>query len=230
MPELSLNETQLKDLMKAAVLEIFEERRDLFQELIAEALEDIAMIKAIDEGKDSEPVSRDAIFAILEQPEWRLNLEKPLKKTWESYEKKHCWIKFATRLKPWNQHRRSMKLLMSRSSKARMGTFVFVSAIIVLACFYKKTQFSLSGWCTVGSFIAIFHKAQLDAIRDLLRTPPGNWTAKQIAAQFKGRTTQKKLDEIAENLERLEWFGRVILAHRDDLAPWHYTDAAKQRA
>jgi hypothetical protein len=69
MPELSLNETQLKDLMKAAVLEIFEERRDLFQELIAEALEDIAMIKAIDEGKDSEPVSRDAIFAILEQPE-----------------------------------------------------------------------------------------------------------------------------------------------------------------
>ena len=25
--------------------------------------------KAIDEGKDSEPVSRDAIFAILEQPE-----------------------------------------------------------------------------------------------------------------------------------------------------------------
>jgi len=69
MPELSLNETQLKDLMKAAILEIFEERRDLFQELIAEALEDIAMIKAIDEGKDSEPVSRDAIFAILEQPE-----------------------------------------------------------------------------------------------------------------------------------------------------------------
>jgi len=69
MPELSLNETQLKDLMKSAILEIFEERRDLFQELIAEALEDIAIIKAIDEGKDSEPVSRDAIFAILEQPE-----------------------------------------------------------------------------------------------------------------------------------------------------------------
>ena len=69
MPELSLNETQLKNLMKAAVLEIFEERRDLFQELIAEALEDIAIIRAIDEGKDSEPVSRDAIFAILEQPE-----------------------------------------------------------------------------------------------------------------------------------------------------------------
>jgi hypothetical protein len=69
MPDLSLNETQLKDLMKTAILEIFQERRDLFQELIAEALEDIAMIKAIDEGKESEPVSRETIFGILEQPE-----------------------------------------------------------------------------------------------------------------------------------------------------------------
>ena len=69
MSELSLSETQLKDLMKTAILEIFQERRDLFQDLITEALEDIALIKAIDEGKDSEPVSRETIFAILEQPE-----------------------------------------------------------------------------------------------------------------------------------------------------------------
>lgn len=41
MPELSLSDTQLKDLMKAAILEIFQERRDLFQDLIAEILEDI---------------------------------------------------------------------------------------------------------------------------------------------------------------------------------------------
>jgi len=44
MSELSLNENQLKDLMKAAILEIFQERRDLFQDLITEAVEDIAMI------------------------------------------------------------------------------------------------------------------------------------------------------------------------------------------
>lgn len=69
MSELSLSETQLKDLMKMAILEIFQERRDLFQDLIAEALEDIALIKAIDEGKDSESVSRDTIFGILEQSE-----------------------------------------------------------------------------------------------------------------------------------------------------------------
>jgi len=69
MPGLSLTETQLKDLMKVAILEIFQERQDLFQDLIAEALEDLAMIKAIDEGKDSELVSREEIFAILEPAE-----------------------------------------------------------------------------------------------------------------------------------------------------------------
>ena len=69
MSDSSLNEAQLKDLMKTAILEIFQERRDLFQDLIAEVLEDIALVKAIDEGKDSQPVSRDVIFAILEQPE-----------------------------------------------------------------------------------------------------------------------------------------------------------------
>ncbi|MEM1308298.1 MAG: hypothetical protein AAGF98_02155 [Cyanobacteria bacterium P01_H01_bin.153] len=69
MTQLSLSEEQLKDVMKSAILEIFQERRDLLQDLIVEALEDIAMIKAIDAGKDSEPVSRETIMAILEQPE-----------------------------------------------------------------------------------------------------------------------------------------------------------------
>lgn len=69
MSDLSLSETQLKDLIKTAILEIFQERHDLFQDLVTEALEDIALIKAIDEGKDSQLVSRDTIFAILEQPE-----------------------------------------------------------------------------------------------------------------------------------------------------------------
>ena len=69
MLESSLSETQNKNLLKAAILEIFQERRDLFQDLIVEALEDIALVKAIDEGKDSEPVSREAIFEILESGE-----------------------------------------------------------------------------------------------------------------------------------------------------------------
>ena len=69
MLESSLSETQIKELIKSAILEIFQERRDLFQELVAEALEDLALVKAIDEGKDSEAVSREAIFSILESDE-----------------------------------------------------------------------------------------------------------------------------------------------------------------
>ena len=53
----------------ASISEIFQERRDLSQASITEALEEMALIKAIDEGKDSQPVSRDTIFTVLEQPE-----------------------------------------------------------------------------------------------------------------------------------------------------------------
>lgn len=62
--------------------------------------------------------------------------------------------------------------------------------------------------------------AQVAAIRDLLRTSSGEWTVKQIAAQFKGRNTQKKLDEIAQNLERLEWFGVVIPREEEEILYW----------
>ncbi len=65
MLESSLSKTQIKGLMKAAILEISQERQDLFQDLIAEALEDIALVKAIDEGKDSAAINREAIFEIL---------------------------------------------------------------------------------------------------------------------------------------------------------------------
>ncbi|MGB3296790.1 MAG: class I SAM-dependent DNA methyltransferase, partial [Phormidesmis sp.] len=69
-------------------------------------------------------------------------------------------------------------------------------------------------------------KEQLAAIRDLLRTTPGEWSAKQIAAQFKGNITQKKLEAISENLERLEWFGLAISRTSNGLTVWHYADAA----
>ena len=75
-------------------------------------------------------------------------------------------------------------------------------------------------------------KAQLAAIRDLLRTSSGEWTVAQIANQFTGKNTQKKLDAISENLDRLEWFGVVIdstestLREREDtgITYWQYAE------
>ncbi|PZO20728.1 MAG: hypothetical protein DCF25_05995, partial [Leptolyngbya foveolarum] len=70
-------------------------------------------------------------------------------------------------------------------------------------------------------------KAQLAAIRDLLRTTPGEWSAKQIAVQFKGNVTKKKLDAIAENCDRLEWFGLIMSETKGDTSYWHYAEATQ---
>jgi hypothetical protein len=67
-------------------------------------------------------------------------------------------------------------------------------------------------------------KAQLAAIRDLLRTSSGEWTVAQIANQFTGKNTQKKLDAIAENLDRLQWFGVVIDREDAGIIYWQYAE------
>lgn len=68
-------------------------------------------------------------------------------------------------------------------------------------------------------------KAQLAAIRDLLRTSSSAWTVAQIAAQFTGKNTKKKLEGITDNLERLEFFGLVIPIHVNGTITWQWIDA-----
>jgi hypothetical protein len=62
----SLNETQIKDLFKQAIIELLHERRELFYELFSEVLEDFALVNAIKEGESTESVSRTEVFQILE--------------------------------------------------------------------------------------------------------------------------------------------------------------------
>lgn len=61
------DEEKLKSLFKAALIEVLEERGDLVREAIEEALEDIALARAIDEAADGQNVSREEVFAILER-------------------------------------------------------------------------------------------------------------------------------------------------------------------
>jgi hypothetical protein len=56
----------LRPLLKELLREMFTQERDLLAELIYEVMEDVAMARAIAEGKDSENVERDEIFALLE--------------------------------------------------------------------------------------------------------------------------------------------------------------------
>ncbi|TYQ29318.1 hypothetical protein PseudUWO310_12840 [Pseudanabaena sp. UWO310] len=61
-----LEAQDLRPLLKELLREMFTQERDLLAELIYEVMEDVAMARAIAEGKDSENVDRDEIFALLE--------------------------------------------------------------------------------------------------------------------------------------------------------------------
>ncbi len=63
----TVDQQELKGLIKEALLEIIEERRDLLRDVFEEVLEDIALARAIEEGNQSEPVSRAEVFAIFKE-------------------------------------------------------------------------------------------------------------------------------------------------------------------
>jgi hypothetical protein len=65
----SIDEAKLKDLLKSAVAEVLDERREFVKEIIEDAMEDVGLARAIDEGVSSESVSRHEIFTILESPQ-----------------------------------------------------------------------------------------------------------------------------------------------------------------
>ena len=60
-----LDEGKLKQILKEALIEALEEKKDVFHELIVEAIEDIGLTNAIREGQNTETVSKQEIFDIL---------------------------------------------------------------------------------------------------------------------------------------------------------------------
>jgi hypothetical protein len=67
MSETTLNTNELKELLKIAIVEILQEQKEIFTDIITEAMEDIAFVKAIEVGENTEIVSREDIFNILSQ-------------------------------------------------------------------------------------------------------------------------------------------------------------------
>jgi len=65
----SIDEAKLKDLLKSAIAEVMEERREFVKEIIEEAMEDVALARAIDEGVGTDAISRQEVFTILESPQ-----------------------------------------------------------------------------------------------------------------------------------------------------------------
>jgi hypothetical protein len=62
------DDLKLKKLLKAAVVEVLEERRDLVSDAVVEAVEDLALVRAIREGSQSGSVSRAEVLKTLRAP------------------------------------------------------------------------------------------------------------------------------------------------------------------
>ena len=62
----TLDVAELKQLIKDALIELLAERREDFQELLAETLEDTAMVKAIQEGENTCLVDKENILRLLD--------------------------------------------------------------------------------------------------------------------------------------------------------------------
>ena len=66
MAKQAVDEARLKAILKSAIVEALEERRELVRDLLAEALEDIAMTRAIEVGAATETVDPAAVYKILD--------------------------------------------------------------------------------------------------------------------------------------------------------------------
>jgi len=64
--DLTISDEKMKDLVKEVMIEMVKEKRELFYELILEALEEIGLAQAIAEGRKANFVSEEEILAILE--------------------------------------------------------------------------------------------------------------------------------------------------------------------
>jgi hypothetical protein len=69
MAQASIEEDRLKELLKTAIVEVLEERRELVRDVFEEALEDVALVRAIEDGGQSPLISRDEVFKLLGRAE-----------------------------------------------------------------------------------------------------------------------------------------------------------------
>ena len=63
--ETLIDDQKIKNLFKQAIIEAMEEKKDVVRDLFMEAMEDIAMTRAIEEGLTTDKISRDDVFSVL---------------------------------------------------------------------------------------------------------------------------------------------------------------------
>ena len=64
--ELTISDEKMRDVLKDILIELMQEKRELFHDVLVEALEDVGLGNAIAEGRRDDFVDEDSISAILE--------------------------------------------------------------------------------------------------------------------------------------------------------------------
>ena len=64
--ELSIGDETLKPLLEEIFIKMIREKRDVLYEIMVEALEDLTLGNAIQEGRQNQFVNEERIFAVLE--------------------------------------------------------------------------------------------------------------------------------------------------------------------
>ena len=63
----TIDENQTKLMLKEVLVELIEERRSEFSDIILEVIEDVSLANAIREGRRGDFVEEEEVFAILEE-------------------------------------------------------------------------------------------------------------------------------------------------------------------
>ena len=63
--EALIDDNKIKNISKQAIIEAIEEKKEVVHDIFMEAMEDLAMVRAIEEGESSGDATRDEIFDIL---------------------------------------------------------------------------------------------------------------------------------------------------------------------
>ncbi len=64
--QITLQENQIKSMLEEIIFKLFQERKDIFREIIEEIIEDIGLTEAIKEGRKSNFVTQDKIFEVID--------------------------------------------------------------------------------------------------------------------------------------------------------------------
>lgn len=71
-PTLDLQDPQTREVITEVVIDLIQNNRELMNDILLEAMEDIALGIAIEEGRQNNFVDESEIFAILDG-EWKLD-------------------------------------------------------------------------------------------------------------------------------------------------------------